>query len=209
MVSSFASFEFRRWVVACCLTVLVISLQVVQAARATGGGGAAARPDDPAPGETPAAVAALLVPVDGTVVAAGDGLLGVQEARTSAAVSFMLGSETLLTRDGAAAAVDDLRTGDRVRMTVDGRTGRILQLRATGAPGGWAERLDTLGPIAALALILTVGLLAARRWQASRALPRSLSASAAMAGSSVHAAMTRFGRERPVALRRQDRACGI
>lgn len=200
-----SSFEFRRWVVACCLTVLVVSLQVVQAVRATDGDTAAVRADDSAPGEAAAAVAAPLVPVGGTIVAVGDGLLGVQEASTSTAVSFMLGAETLLTRDGEAAAVDDLRAGDRVRMTVDGRTGQILQLRADAAGGAWTKRLDTLGPIAALAWIVTVGILVARYRASNRPVRRPHPVDAPVA--SVQTSLTRFGRGHPTPFRDQNRAC--
>lgn len=205
MVSLFASFEFRRWVIACGLTVLLVSLQVIHAARATDGGASMVGAEGRKTAAAPAMTAALLVEVSGAVVAAGDGLLGVHEANAAAPVSFLLSSQTLLTRDGNAVAVDDLRVGDRVRMTVDGRTGRVLQLRADAAGAGWTERLDTLGPIAALAWIITVGILVARYWASHRLVRRPLLVDAPVA--SLQTALTRFGRGQLAPSRREDRPC--
>lgn len=206
MVSSFASFEFRRWLVAGCLTLLFVSLQVAHAARAIDGGASATGSEYAArPGER-AAVAAILVDIDGTVVSVSDGLLGVRESRAPAPVAFMLDEGTLLTRAGKAAAVGDLRVGDRVRMRVDGRTGAILQVRAEAAEGAWRERLATLGPLAALALVVTLGVLAARRWMPTGVVPRLFPSETRIASHGL--TLAHIGRERPTSLRHQDRACG-
>lgn len=197
------SFEFRRWVLTASLTLLVVSLQVAHAARASNEGGADGSGGGVAVGAR-MAVPVIPVQVSGTVVAAGDGLLGVHEAHAVAPVSFTLGGDALLIRDGAAAEVDDLRAGDHVRMTVDGRTGRILQLRADPVAAGWRTRLDTLGPLAALALVASLGFLAARRWVPIR--PTLRPRPTVGAAVPFHVALTRFGRERPVALRHRDRA---
>lgn len=205
MVSLISSFEFRRWLIAFGLTVLLVSLQVVQAARATDGGAAAVGSGEQKSDEAPAMTAALLVEVSGTIVAAGDGLLGVHEANAPAPVSFLFGAGTLLTRDGNAVAAADLRVGDRVRMTVDGRTGRVWQLRAEAVGGGWTTRLETLGPIAALAWIVAAGILAARYRTANRLRHRPLPVGAPVA--SLQSALTRFGRGDLASFRHQDRAC--
>lgn len=205
MVSLFSSFEFRRWIIALGLTVLLVSFQVVRAARATDGGAAVVGSGEQKSDEAPAMTAVLLVEVSGTVVAAGDGFLGVHEANAPTPVSFLLGSDTLLTRDGNAAAAADLRVGDRVRMTVDGRTGRVWQLRAEATGGGWTTRLDTLGPLAALAWIVAAGILAARYRASDRLVRRPLSVDAPVA--SLRTALTRFGRGHLAPFQRQDRAC--
>lgn len=206
MVSPFTTFEFRRWVVAGVLTLFAVSLQVAHAARATDGdaGAAGSAPGAAAAGRS--VVPILPVEVDGTVVVSGDGLLGVQEATAPAPVSFTLDDGALLIRDDGAANVGDLRAGDRVRMTVDGGTGRILQMRADPAAAGWGGRLDTLGPLAAMALVIALGLLAGRRWAPRR--PVRSSPTTAVPAASPGTALTPFGRGRPVALRHQNRAYG-
>lgn len=201
MGSLFASFEFRRWALACSLTLLVLSLQVVQAARATQG--VSERPDpDPS---SRAVVAALLVPVEGTVVAAGEGLLGVHETGAAFPVSFMMGTGAFLTRDAQTATRADLRAGDRVRMTVDGRTGQIIELRASGQNGGWVDRLDTLGPLAAIAWIVAAVVLTARWRRAGQTARRSLRVRPS--GTWLGIVLARFGHGTSLPVRHHDRAC--
>ena len=159
MIARFSSFETRRWLVALTLAAGLVVLQIVHAARVTGSEAAPApaAPIGPAP-----ATPALLVDASGVVVAVGGGLLAVRERTDAAPVAFAAGTDTLVTRDGASTDLDALRPGDTVRMTVDGRAGRVLQVRADAAPMGWTERLAALGPIAAIALVLAGALLVAR-----------------------------------------------
>lgn len=205
MVSLFSTFEFRRWLVATLLTLLAVSFQVVHAARATDSG-AVASGATRAPAPAQAAVPVLPVDVRGTIVASRDGLLGIHEDGATAPVSFPLDDRALLVRDGSAAAIDDLRTGDVVRMTIDGQTGRVLQLRAAPADGRWRDQLDTAGPLAAVALVVALGLLARRRWAPVSSVPRSLRAEAA--STPLRTALARFGAARPGAMRHPGRPLG-
>ena len=198
MVSLFSTFEFRRWLVATLLTLVAVSFQVVHAARATDGG-AVASGATRAPAPAQAAVPVLPVDVRGTIVASRDGLLGVHEDGATAPVSFPLDDRALLVRDGGAAAIDDLRAGDLVRMTIDGQTGRVLQLQAAPADGTWRDRLDTAGPLAVIALVVALGLLAWRRWAPVSSAARSLRAEAA--STPLRTALARFGATRPATMR--------
>ena len=155
----FTSFETRRWVVACALATALLTLQVLHAAGVTGNAAARGLVPVAAPRT---ATPAVLVTVAGTVVAVSDELLGVQETEGTQPVSFVIDADTLVTRDGNADGASSLRPGDSVAMTVDGSTGRILQLRADPAPAGWRERVAAAGPVAALALIVAAALLVAR-----------------------------------------------
>ena len=155
----FTSFETRRWVVACALAAALLTLQVLHASGVTGNAAA--------PGMVPVAAPrtatpAVLVTVAGTVVAVSDQLLGVQETGGTQPVSFVIDVDTLVTRDGNADGASSVRPGDNVTMTVDGSTGRILELRADPAPTGWRERVAAAGPVAALALVVAAALLVAR-----------------------------------------------
>ena len=155
----FTSFETRRWVVACALAAALLTLQVLHAAGVTGN---AAAPDAVPIAAPRTATPAVLVTVAGTVVAVSDELLGVRETEGTQPVSFSIDADTHVTRDGNADAPSSLRPGDSVSMTVDGGTGRILQLRADPAPAGWRERFAAVGPVAALALVVAAALLVAR-----------------------------------------------
>ncbi len=163
MIARSTSFETRRWIAAGAVAALVIALQIVQAARVTGVA-ATDRALVATAGPAPAvpATPALLVSVSGSVVGVGDGLLGVQQTGAAGPVSFMIGADTLVTRDGRTAPISSLRPGDALAMTVDGQTGRVLQLRAEAASASWVERVGAVGPLAAVALVIAAALLLAR-----------------------------------------------
>lgn len=116
-----------------------------------------------APTPTPEPVlSAAAVEIDGTLVEAGAGRVTIAQPGQPQA-AFRLAQDVALARDGAAGALTDLSPGDRVRLTIDGRTGLVVALRAEPA----APPLPTL-PLVGLALVpaLLVGLILNRRRQA-------------------------------------------
>ena len=113
-----------------------------------------------------AAETPVLVEVDGVVVATGDGLLGVHETGAAAPVAFRVGEGTGVRRDGAAVSVDNLRLGDAVRMTVDGRTGHAVRIAAEPGATVAGESRSPFPVLAALVLIVSAAVLFARRSQA-------------------------------------------
>ncbi|MGH2617448.1 MAG: hypothetical protein ACRDJC_19615, partial [Thermomicrobiales bacterium] len=80
-----------------------------------------------------AVVAALPVTIEGSVVGAGNGLVAVTERGAASPVAFTVGADAQLVRGGENVALDALRAGDMVQLTVDGLTGSVMRLQAEPA----------------------------------------------------------------------------
>ena len=80
-----------------------------------------------------AAVAAIPVTVEGTLVGASDGLIAVVEHDAVSPVAFTVGQDARLVRGEEGVPLEALRAGDTVRMTIDGRSGSVLRLHAVPA----------------------------------------------------------------------------
>jgi len=149
---------FGRWVVASL--AMIAALCLVGQARA----------DDRSDRARPAtghAVVSVPVEVSGTVVMHGDGRLGVLERGADSAVAFMVNETTTVVRDGQSATVADLRPGDAVRMTVDGRTGQVVTMRSVPAGAGALLGRQAIAWFAPTALVAVASVLFARRRAAS------------------------------------------
>ncbi len=153
-----SSIDTRRWLAAGVCTVLLLSLQILYVAHLGDGASATSREQLPIHEMTPA----VLVTVDATIVSVGDTFLGVRETPHGQPVSFTIGDGALMSRKGRTVHIADLRLYDRVQMTVDARTGHVLGLRADPAPRSWLLRLDTVGPLAAVALLVATVFLVVR-----------------------------------------------
>lgn len=144
----------RRLWLAAAAAVVALTLPAFGALRA----GAA---DEGAVGRFPAPPAATVVSVTGTVVALADGYLALQEDGGAGPVAFPATEASVFTRGGYNAVLDELRPGDRVRMTIDPATGAVLRADvepaafALGAPSGELALLATVGLIGAGALLWT------------------------------------------------------
>jgi hypothetical protein len=94
------------------------------------------------------------VAVEGTIVGAADGLVALVERGAESPVAFTVGENATLVRDGQTVALDELHSGDTVRLTINGVTGDVLQLQATPATApivrvpGMAALLAAIGLIA-------------------------------------------------------------
>jgi hypothetical protein len=119
--------------------------------------------------ELPAA--AVPVTVEGSLVAAGDGTVALVEHGSDAPVAFGLSTDTQFLRQGQSVAVDALRSGDAVRMTIDGRTGTVLRLSASPAAGPAILVSGEAALLAALGLIVGATALAIRNLERLPALP--------------------------------------
>lgn len=100
--------------------------------------------------------ASLEVPVtiEGSVVGASSGHVALVEQGSDSAVAFPIADAASLSRAGQPVAIDALRVGDTVQMTVDASTGQVLHLEAAPA---------AIAPIyvpGAVALLAAVGLIA-------------------------------------------------
>lgn len=113
--------------------------------------------------EIGAAVAAVPVSVEGTLVGASDGLVAVIEHDAQSPVAFTVSPDSRLVRGEEGVPLESLRAGDTVRMTIDGRSGSVLRLHAVPAsqpafplqvPGAAAllAALGLIGGAAALAI---------------------------------------------------------
>ena len=117
-----------------------------------------------------AAVAALPVTVEGTLVGASDGLVAVVEHDAESPVAFTVGQDTHLVRGEEGVPLEALRDGDTVRLTIDGRSGSVLRLHAVPAPGP-AFPLQVPGAVALLAALGLIGGAAALAIRNSDRLP--------------------------------------
>lgn len=135
------------------VTLLIASLSP---GRATAANPSSATPRSP------------MVEISGRVVAIGAGVLGVRETGGQQPVAFMVDGRTRVVRDGEAAVVDDLRAGDAIRMTVDGRTGRVEALRAAPRATGPLPSRHDVAWIAALTIVGAASVLFARASRGAR-----------------------------------------
>jgi hypothetical protein len=105
--------------------------------------------------QTPALAAGIPISINGTVVGAGEGKVAVVEQGAQSPVAFVVDDGSSVMRDSQAVALDELRVGDSVRMTVDGLSGHVLRLHATpSAPASLLPRIpDAVALLAALGLI--------------------------------------------------------
>ncbi len=148
--------------------------------------------NDPAVGAEPALVAfpqpgayaeVLPISIDGTVLGMRDGRLAIQERNGSAPVAFPVALGLSVTRAGVETPVDALQPGDRIAMTIDGRTGTVLRAdahpaasSAPFAPSGESALLAALGLIGAGVLLAT-----RRRGAPARIVPGRVSLAPAAA----------------------------
>ena len=135
--------------------------------------------------ETGAAVAAVPVTVEGRLIGASDGLVALVEHGADSPVAFSVGQEAQLMRGEENVSLEALRTGDTVRMTIDGRSGSVIRLHAASVSGpaflpaarvpgvvAFMAALGLIGGATALA-ILNIGRLPtlSSRVSAARLLP--------------------------------------
>ena len=172
-------FGSARTLAAIVLTALLASALTVRWSDASANGMTVFTP------ETGAAVAAVPVTVEGTLVGASDGLVALVEHGAESPVAFSVGPDSRLLRGEEAVPLEALRAGDTVRLTIDGRSGSVLRLHAVPVSGpaflpaarvpGAVAFMAALGLIAgATALaILNMGRLPAlsSRVSATRLLP--------------------------------------
>jgi hypothetical protein len=130
--------------------------------------------------ENGAAVAAVPVTVEGTLVGAGDGLVALVEHGSDSPVAFSVGQDSRLVRGEEPIPLDALRAGDTVRLTIDGRSGSVLRLHAAPVSGPAflpAARVPgTAALLAALGLIGGAAALAIRNIERLPALSARMSA---------------------------------
>jgi hypothetical protein len=104
-----------------------------------------------------AAVAAVPVAVEGTLVGASDGLVALVEHGAESPVAFSVGPDARLLRGEEAVPLEALRAGDTVRLTIDGRSGSVLRLHAAPVSGG--AFLPSVRVPGAAALLAALGLI--------------------------------------------------
>jgi hypothetical protein len=172
-------FGSARTLAAIILTALLASAVTVRWSDASATGVTVFTP------ETGAAVAAVPVTVEGRLIGASDGLVALVEYGADSPVAFSVGQEAQLVRGEERVPLEALRTGDTVRMTIDGRSGSVLRLHAAPVSGpafmpavrvpgavAFIAALGLIGGATALA-VLNIGRLPAlsSRVSATRLLP--------------------------------------
>ncbi|MCC7024705.1 MAG: hypothetical protein IT338_17890 [Thermomicrobiales bacterium] len=80
-----------------------------------------------------APVVGVPVTLEGSVVGAGEGKIALIEQGSQSPVAFAVSGDASVMRGGEAVALEDLRVGDNVRMTIDGLTGTALRMHAAPA----------------------------------------------------------------------------
>src|SRR5215203_4946893 len=106
--------------------------------------------------ETGAAVAAVPVAVEGTLVGASDGLVALVERGAESPVAFSVGPDARLLRGEEPVPLEALRAGDTVRLTIDGRSGSVLRLHAVPS----SQSVFPVHVPGAAALLAALGLIA-------------------------------------------------
>jgi hypothetical protein len=100
-------------------------------------------------------VSGIPVTVHGTVVGAGEGLVAIVEDGAETPVAFPVSDSASVMRGGESVAIDALRVGDTVSLTIDGLSGQVQRLHAS--PAGNAAFIPyvsgTVAFLAALGLI--------------------------------------------------------
>ena len=122
-------FGSARTLAAIVLTALLASALTVRWSDASATGVTVFTP------ETGAAVAAVPVTVEGTLVGASDGLVALVEHGAESPVAFSVGQDARLVRGEEPVPLEALRAGDTVRLTIDGRSGSVLRLHAAPVSG--------------------------------------------------------------------------
>jgi hypothetical protein len=122
-------FGSARTLAAILLTALLASALTVRWSDASATGVTVV-----APGAA-AAVTAVPVTVEGTLVGASDGLVALVEHGAESPVAFSVGGDARLVRGDEAVPLEALRAGDTVRLTIDGRSGSVLRLHAAPVSG--------------------------------------------------------------------------
>jgi hypothetical protein len=139
--------------------------------------------------ENGAAMAAVPVTVEGTLVGAGDGLVALVEHGSDSPVAFSVGQDSRLVRGEEPIPLDALRAGDTVRLTIDGRSGSVLRLHAAPVSGPAflpAARVPgTAALLAALGLIGGATALAIRNIDRLPALSARISAARLLPAAAV------------------------
>jgi hypothetical protein len=115
--------------------------------------------------------AAIPVSVHGTLIGADAQFIAVQEAGGQTPVAFTLSDDATLLRAGNAVSVDALQPGDGVRMTIDGRSGQVLQLQADPVTSSTFHVPGAAALLAALGLIAGATALAVRNQHRLPTLP--------------------------------------
>lgn len=137
-------------------TLAVLFLTALLASALTAQWNAASATSKTAFTPRPTSLAAgIPVSINGTVVGAGDGKVAIIEQGAQSPVAFAVAEDASVMRSSQNVALDELRVGDNVRMTVDGFTGHVLRLHATpSAAAGFLPRVpDAVALLAALGLI--------------------------------------------------------
>jgi len=111
------------------------------------------------------------VAVEGTIVGAANGLVALVERGSESPVAFTVSDDATLVRGGQAIALDELHSGDMVRMTIDGASGDVLRLQATPATSPIIRVPGMAALLAALGLIAGATALAIRNIDRLPALP--------------------------------------
>jgi hypothetical protein len=122
-------FGSARTLAAVILTALLASALTVRWSDASANGITVFSP------QTGAAVAAVPVAVEGTLVGASDGLVALVEHGAESPVAFSVGPDARLLRGEELVPLEALRAGDIVRLTIDGRSGSVLRLHAAPVSG--------------------------------------------------------------------------
>jgi hypothetical protein len=122
-------FGSARTLAAIVLTALLASALTVRWSDASATGVTVFTP------EAGAAVAAVPVTVEGRLIGASDGLVALVEHGADTPVAFSVSQEAELVRGEERVPLEALRTGDTVRMTIDGRSGSVLRLHAAPVSG--------------------------------------------------------------------------
>jgi hypothetical protein len=115
-----------------------------------------------------ATMAGIPVTIHGTVVGASDGMVAIVEDGAESPVAFPVSDSASVLRGGEAVALDALRVGDTVNLTVDGLSGQVQRLHAS--PAGDAAFIPYVSGTAAF--LAALGLIAGATALAIRNLDR-------------------------------------
>ena len=103
----------------------------------------------------------------GTVVGRGDGRLIIRTSRApTGQLTHRLDPRATITRDGDPATMSEVLVGDSVRLTIDGKTGRVVGLSARTPRVGLATSLARFWWVAAIGLLTPATLWRRRRRRA-------------------------------------------
>lgn len=137
-----------RTLAAIVLTALLVSALTVQWSSQASATGAALSSS-----AFTAQAGGIPVTVDGTLVGVDEARIGVLEHGAESPVAFLVGDDTRVVRLGENVPLDTLRSGDTVRMTVDGLTGTALSVQAAPASAPVVQVPAAAALLAALGLI--------------------------------------------------------